>query len=418
MFALLLLAVQFPTDVPSPRRGEDPHAPRGYRFFGTGLSDVGDLDGDGRDEFTVSDSWGSDPHTVWILSGADAHVVDRLSSNDCEHDFGDVVTRIPDVDLDGVDDIAVAAPASYSSCAPGQVAIYSGRTRAHLRTIVAPLGVAWFGFGLSGLTDVDGDGCGDVLATSADSSSARSGFVFSGKTGALLREVWCPATVQTRQVFPIGDVDGDGRVDLALTGTEKGTHLPIAHLSSTRDGRSLGLLRGSKANPDRGVFALRLGEHIHGEVLLLSNSVIEAFSMERVGSLWATLTPTVPYDVYEAGCGSIGDLDGDAVPDFVLANPEDWGGSVACRSGRTGTILWQEGPWPSWRNVELWHMGKQLAVIGDYDRDGVRDFIWGTDNSMNGDPGLVFISSGKTGHTLQVLARGPNLEILRLGPKE
>jgi hypothetical protein len=63
-------------------------------------------------------------------------------------------------------------------------------------------------------------------------------------------------------------------------------------------------------------------------------------------------------------------------------------------------------------------MGKALAVIADFDRDGVRDFIWATNNSMNGNPGLVFISSGKTGCALKVLARGPNLEILRLGPKE
>jgi hypothetical protein len=417
--ALLLLSLLNGEDVPNPRPGEDPYAQYGYRFFGDGLACLGDLDGDGREEFTVSDPSGTDPATVWILSGADAHVVDRLSARECGRMFGFEVARVPDVDRDGVDEIAVASQPEWDGTLEGRVTLFSGRTRAPLRVIEGPPNVAWFGSQIAGLSDVDGDGCGDVLVSGGDRNSVRCGFVYSGSTGELLREIWRPNGVDYARVFPVGDIDGDERVDVALTGTEAESLIPVAFLSSPRDGRSLGVLRGTTQIPDRGVFALRLGDLEQSQLQLLSNSLVEAFSCAG-HRIYSMRTQAVPYEVYQAGFGSIGDLDGDGVPDFVLADPEDGClmGSVACRSGRTGKILWQEPAWPSWRNVELWHMGRYLAVIGDFDQDGVRDFIWATNNSMNGNPGLVFISSGKTGRALKVLARGPNLEILRLGPKE
>ena len=265
LLPLLLVALLDTGDAPDPRRGEDPNAPRGYRFFGDGLADIGDLDGDGLDEFTVADSWGSEPATVWILSGADAHEVARLTAPESGRSFGSRIFRIPDVDHDGIDEIGVGAPAGWESRQPDVVYVYSGRTRALLQTFVPPFGVEQTGGNVCTLGDIDGDGVPDI-------------------------------------------VQGD---------------------------------------PSAGLFF----------------------------------------------------------------------GTVACRSGRTGKVLWDEPAWPSWRNVELSNMGARIAVIGDFDRDGVRDFIWGPDNSGNGSPGLVFISSGKTGRALEVFARGPGLSVLRLGPK-
>jgi len=424
LFLALLLACQSPTDVPNPSHGGDPYAPGGYRNFGKGLADVGDLDGDGRDEFTVSDPEGSEPATVWVLSGADAHVVAVLWGPVCSPEFGREVARVPDIDGDDVDEIAVAIPPEeWSSCAPGLVVLYSGRTRALLRTIVAPLGVEHFGFDIAGLHDIDGDGYGDLLVMSADSSSERCGFVFSGTTGGLLFEIWRPEWLEAPHIAPIGDVDGDGRAELALTGTDTVARVPVAIVYSGRNGVLLEELRGTTTNTRLGVRALALGDIDHQgtqDLLLISNTLIEAISCEQQRVLFSMRTQEESYERFEAGVGFVGDLDADGLPDFVLADPEDGftSGSVACRSGRTGAVLWQEPPWPSWRNVQLNYMGLELAIIGDFDRDGVRDFIWAAKNTMNGSPGLVFISSGKTGRALKVLARGPKLEILRLGPKE
>ena len=264
MLPLLLVAVLDTGDVPTPKWGEDPNAPRGYAFFGDGLADVGDLDGDGLDEFTIADSRGSEPATVWILSGSDAHEVARLTSPERGRYFGSLVARVPDVNHDGVDEIVVAAPPRWGTYLTDLAYLYCGRTLAFLRT-----------------------------------------------------------------------------------------HPPM-----------------DEPRP------------VAKEMVLLS------------------------------------DFDGDDVPEFVTGDPIGmFFGTFSCRSGRSGKLIWEESPWPSWRNVELSTMRNQLATIGDFDRDGVRDFIWSPDNSWNGSPGLVFISSGKSGRALQVLARGLNLDILRFGPK-
>ena len=423
MLALLLIAAHSPVDVPNPKYGGDPFAPGGYSGFGLGLADVGDLDGDARDEFSVSDPYGS-PATVWILSGDDAHVVARLWSPLCTPEFGRHVARIPDIDDDGVDEIAVTAPPErWTGLEPGMVFLYAGRTQTLLRTIVAPRGVESFGTALAGLPDIDGDGHGDLAVMSADSRSERCGFVYSGRSAEALFELWRPAWLVTSRMLSITDVDGDRRSDLVLTGTDVVAKIPVAIVYSGRDGRVLEELRGESFNVSHDVRALVLDDLDHQgmpDLMLLAGALIDTVSTERRCVLFSTRTSAWSYELYQAACGLLGDVDGDGVRDFVITDPEDGldAGSAACRSGRTGALLWQLPPWDFWRNVQLNRVGKELAVIGDFDRDGVRDFIWAAENLMNGSPGLVFISSGKTGRLLRVLARGPNLEILRLGPAE
>src|SRR5689334_21304533 len=75
---------------------------------------------------------------------------------------------------------------------------------------------------------------------------------------------------------------------------------------------------------------------------------------------------------------SVGDVDGDSVPDFAVASPffdssgHSSAGKVSVHSGRSG--------------VELWHqtttetsaiLGFSLATIGDVDGDGVREVVSG-----------------------------------------
>lgn len=422
MLAPLLLAIPFSEDVPHPRRGQDPHAPIGYQFFGEGLANIGDLDADGFDEFTVSDPFGSDPPTVWILSGADARVIDRLSSIDCARAFGRAMAGMPDVDDDGIGEIAVGLP-SWNGTAPGCVQICSGRTRAILRTIVAPLGIEGFGFDIAGLPDVDGDKRGDLLAMCAESSSERCAFVFSGATGRLLFEIWRPRWLVSPHATPIPDFDGDGHVDVALMGNDPRAHQSVFRVHSGRDGRVLQELKGSRLIPSLGVRATDFGsfDPSLNPRLLLSLITPDARPEMTITQVQlSTRIERVLCKAHEAAIGVIGDIDSDGEPDFVLTDPEAglYSGSAMCRSGRTGKVLWEEPPWPRWRNTELRNMGGHLAVISDFDRDGIRDFIWGTDNSWCGSPSLVFISSGKTGRALKVLARGPDLEILRLGPME
>ncbi|MCB9782916.1 MAG: FG-GAP repeat protein [Candidatus Omnitrophica bacterium] len=102
----------------------------------------------------------------------------------------------------------------------GVIHVYNSLTGNHLRTLFPPnLGdYVYFGSSVSGLPDVSGDGRGDILAgafgTGAVFEDVGSAFIFDGSTGMLLRELSSPEEENDSQfgwsVSGISDLDGDG----------------------------------------------------------------------------------------------------------------------------------------------------------------------------------------------------------------
>jgi hypothetical protein len=110
--------------------GDLDNTPNDEDHFGSAVTEIGDLDGDGITEIAVgvsgSDLGGSDRGAVWILFmnsdgttasltqiGQDDGAFDgTLSNND---QFGDALTNIGDINSDGTEDLAVGAPQSSDS---------------------------------------------------------------------------------------------------------------------------------------------------------------------------------------------------------------------------------------------------------------------------------------------------------------
>lgn len=158
------------------------------------VSVPGDLDGDGVPDVFASDlpnaARGASTGRAYIYSGAGGHVLYTLTGDHAGDGFGIGRATAGDVDGDGRPDLVVGAW-RYGATAPsgGRVYLYSGRTGRLLRTITGKIAGETLGFDAVGIGDVDGDGEVDLLVTSAWSGvhGARSGRVYvvsSGVTSA------------------------------------------------------------------------------------------------------------------------------------------------------------------------------------------------------------------------------------------
>src|SRR5690606_13978049 len=126
------------------------------------------------------------------------------------------------------------------------------------------------------------------------------------------------------------------------------------------------------------------GSHLHGAAY--KSGVVIAYSGATGGVLhvWEGTTAQIAFGDKVA---SLGDIDGDNVPDIAIsASLDDFAGdrtgSVQVFSGATGeAILRVDG------SVEVSVMGESLAALGDIDGDGVPDFAAGGSHADIGTQG-------------------------------
>ena len=224
------------------RAGTRPASDRGLRVRGAscGLG-AGDLDGDGLDDllFATVDAH-YDPTGFSVVYGARKPTpvaLGRLGRRGYRIVAGRSgsldVKPVGDVNGDGhADLVANSSPARYRSGRRLRVVFGSHRTATldldaaaarKLPTIVCDgreLGIATSGF----LGDVDGDGVGDLALTPALGGTARTSttYVLSGRSGTWPSERSCHdrSIALTKNwsgpLGPAGDIDGDGFGDMLI----------------------------------------------------------------------------------------------------------------------------------------------------------------------------------------------------------
>ncbi|MCA9417540.1 MAG: choice-of-anchor D domain-containing protein, partial [Candidatus Omnitrophica bacterium] len=201
--------------------------------FGWHLSGVPDVNGDGCGDVVVGarseDPAGSPTNTgrVYVYDGVTGALVHTLASPNEEPggQFGNRVSGVSDVNGDGRGDVVVAAYFEDPGASPsdaGRAYIFDGSTGALLHTLVSPNEESGglFGNAVSGHSDFNGDGCGDVVvgARSEDPgtspSNAGRAYIYDGSTGALLRTLISTNEESGGQfgvsVSEVPDADGDG----------------------------------------------------------------------------------------------------------------------------------------------------------------------------------------------------------------
>jgi len=194
---------------------------------------VGDLDGDGVTDFTM---YGSP--AVAVYSGATLTVIrTHLSPQTVSPTwpgvcpigggFGAVGTEMGDVSGDGVPDYVLTGPdANEGACFSGGAWLYSGSDGSILQSFLGDSEYLQLGRSATWIDDLDGDGFREVvlgfLSNAALPGTSFGGYrVYSSGTGMLLSQVDAPGpTYHGRKLEAVPDQNGDGVSDLAMVGVE------------------------------------------------------------------------------------------------------------------------------------------------------------------------------------------------------
>lgn len=295
-------------------------------LFGAGLAAAGDVDGDG-----VEDLWVGAPRdglhpsegqvlggALWLLYlNADGTVrehkkiaagVGGLSStlNPGDH-FGRSVVNLGDVDGNGVSDLAVGTPEHGNDI--GRVwtlfmnADGSVSSDVVASTLATFSGHNGFGTSLSALGDFDGNGVPDFYV---GSPLARLGTFNAevGRTGLVRMES-----------------DGTGALQWASFGSGTGAHFGTA-VATVGDLDLDGVVDVASGMPGFGSGLMEIGAGAVSVVTMQSSGVPKSTVLTDAETAPGELT-LAPGDEFGASLATLGDLDGDGIPELLVGATGD-----------------------------------------------------------------------------------------------
>ena len=312
--------------------------------LGESIALLGDINFDGVVDFAISEAGYNDPATsitgaVRIYSGAEhtqlllITAADTLGSH--SFGFGDEIASAGDVNLDGVDDLLIAAPFDGTSGhATGAVHVVSGSDGSLLLTLASTADDYQFGDSVVSVGDINSDGIPDfVVATRIDTPNfykPQSVRVFSGADASVLYEFTNLGVANSApDLISLGDVDGDGIGDFAYGAGSAGSGYINVH--SGIDGSILTTINFPGTDPSDGGFAKNIA--------------------------------------------NIGDVNGDGVNDIASGAPYDdttalSAGAAFVHSGADGALLNSY-----FGSIQGQLFGNTVASAGDLDNDGISDLI-------------------------------------------
>jgi hypothetical protein len=213
--------------------GEESHARTGF-----GLAAAGDLDGDGTADLVITAPQAQTAELaylapIWTMgaSGLGETAVRIAAPDDpAPGDLGYSVADVGDFDGDGMWDLVLGAPGGleaeegYAGLILGPIE-YRGRTSAVHTRLIGITPFARTGHAVVGLGDTDGDGLAE-LAVSAPLEGEERGVIYlvHGPLDGGEVPIWSvsdrvygtQATHQAGTALSAGDLDGDGLADLVI----------------------------------------------------------------------------------------------------------------------------------------------------------------------------------------------------------
>lgn len=350
--------------------------------FGWSVASASDFDGDGRDDWMVGAPCdlqrGPLSGSVKVFTGSPA--VERLNLQGFAPGdlFGSALARVPDVDCDGVDDILVGAPgASARGRSSGEAFIFSGVDARILFRYQGDREGDLFGSSVCSLGDLDGDGRAEIAigAPGARTWGRDSGMV-RVYDGADARIVYTFTGDARGERFGAclaapGDMDGDGVPELAVGA-------PCPRLDRP------------------------------GYVRVLAG---------RDASVLYTLGGLSTWELFGSSLAALGDVDGDGRGDLVVGSPGAHPGPVDAtiypgHASGAATLFGGNGVarlrWTSAESED--RFGSALCAIPDIDGDGAADLVVSATQRWRPLPGAVFAYSSRDGRLLETWCGAVNGE--------
>ena len=376
------------------------------------VAEVGDLNGDGQVDLALGspdDALGRG--RVTVVSGANWQELFSATGTLAGERFGAAIAAAGDVNADGRPDLIVGAPGTL--VLPGYARVLSGNGGTPLLTLVGPSAGSRFGAAVSGAGDCDGDGKADLLVGAPAHNvvlGAGNGFAgtYSGANGSLLQSATgangdhLGASVSGG--FQIADAEPEEVIGCTMDATGSGKiqirkghgFELVATISGSGAASAFGssIARLGDVNGD-GKGDLAVGAPGAGTVAVLS------------GANWSTLhTLTAP--AAGTGFGSslsrVGDANGDGHPDLACGAPladingAD-SGAITLYSGSSGALLY------SMVGLNAGdRLGSSSSFAGDQDGDGHPDFAVtspGAESGLLADAGQASVISLSLWNTVE-----------------
>jgi len=156
--------------------------------FAAAFCSMGDLDGDGADEFAISmpyadnDIW-HNTGRVEVIRGRTMEVLWSVDTVDQYSDFGASLISPGDIDGDGLNDLIVGQPGSWPG---GSIQLFSGRDGRNLARLDSETYGAEFGRQIDAGADLNGDGVIEMLVGAIEDG------VWNTYEGSVLATSWSP----------------------------------------------------------------------------------------------------------------------------------------------------------------------------------------------------------------------------------
>jgi hypothetical protein len=320
----------------------------GSDSFGTGIEAAGDTNKDGIPDVIASAPGGG---YAKVLSGRDGKLLLTLRGESASDGFGAHVSGAGDVDGDGFADVIVGAPSNNAGGqSAGRAYVHSGKDGALLLTLTGERAGDAFGSAVgggrtkSGFALIVGAARGGARQTGKvyvyDALVEKPKFTFeSDETGAALGAMFLSLP---------GDVDRDGVDDVYATDWMNGAKGPATgrvYVHSGKGGARLHAWTGESAGDGFGTTHGTAGDvdgDGHADLLVgawqQSSAAIGGgrvyLESGKDGKLLRTYTCRTPFDTFGFDAVTLGDVDGDAIDDFLITS-----GYSAVRGYHSGRVF-------------------------------------------------------------------------------